>query len=67
LQQTPFEGDAMKTHLPKQAAPVQEKSPLFEALKKSGLIGCVSGPGDAARNHSLYLKGKPNARKKKAA
>lgn len=39
---------------------------LYQAMKDAGLEGCVSGPGDAARNHSKYLKGKPSAGKKAA-
>ena len=45
----------------------KKKPSLYEAMKAAGLEGCIAGPGDLAKNHSKYLKGKPRAPKKAAA
>lgn len=45
----------------------KKKPSLYEAMKAAGLEGCITGPGDLAKNHSKYLKGKPRAPKKAAA
>lgn len=46
--------------------PEKPVSQFFKAMLDAGLVGCVSGPGDAARKHDKYLR-MPRAKKKAAA